>query len=128
MGRSRDANDAVALAQDFRDGGGDGHQMMGGNALRHGGDRTGAAEAAAEGDEASDQGGQPPQQGQRAQDDGTAGGDDLEILKDAHSGMFPCFLGGRVSRFDSSTRSPSATRSRVWDGSMTSVTKPLAAE
>src|SRR4051812_31140633 len=39
-----------------------------------------------------------------------------------HSGMFPCFLGGSVSRLLASTRSALVTCTRVWDGGMTAST------
>jgi hypothetical protein len=40
----------------------------------------------------------------------------------AHSGMFPCFLGGSVSRLLASTRSALVTCTRVCDGGMTAST------
>ena len=40
----------------------------------------------------------------------------------AHSGMFPCFLGGSVSRLLPSTRSALVTCTRVCDGGMTAST------
>jgi hypothetical protein len=39
-----------------------------------------------------------------------------------HSGMFPCFLGGRVCRLFASTRSALVTWIRVCDGGMTAST------
>jgi hypothetical protein len=45
----------------------------------------------------------------------------------AHSGMFPCFLGGSVSRLFASTRSALITWIRVCDGGMTASTKPRSA-
>jgi hypothetical protein len=39
-----------------------------------------------------------------------------------HSGMFPCFLGGRVSRLVRSARKAFATYDRVYDGGMTEST------
>jgi len=45
-----------------------------------------------------------------------------------HSGIFPCFLGGRVSRLVNSPRRARPTAARVRDGSITSVIRFLAAE
>ena len=45
----------------------------------------------------------------------------------AHSGMFPCFLGGNVCRLPASRRSALAISRRVCDGSMTASTKPRSA-
>ena len=39
-----------------------------------------------------------------------------------HSGMFPCFFGGRVSRLFASTRSALVTCTRVCEGGMTAST------
>jgi hypothetical protein len=39
-----------------------------------------------------------------------------------HSGMFPCFFGGRVLRFSRSARSAFTTCARVSDGLMTAST------
>ena len=41
------------------------------------------------------------------------------ILGRAHSGMFPCFFGGSVSRLFRSARSARVTFMRVFDGLMT---------
>jgi hypothetical protein len=39
--------------------------------------------------------------------------------KKSHSGMFPCFLGGRLSRLVRRARSARVTFIRVFDGLMT---------
>jgi hypothetical protein len=44
-----------------------------------------------------------------------------------HSGMFPCFLGGSVSRLFASTRSALVTCTRVCDGGITMSTYPRSA-
>ena len=45
----------------------------------------------------------------------------------AHSGMFPCFFGGRLSRLPRRMRSALAISARVCEGSMTASTKPRSA-
>jgi hypothetical protein len=56
-----------------------------------------------------------------------AADDAQERLIGGHSGMFPCFFGGSVSRLFASTRSALVTCTRVWDGGMTMSTKPRSA-
>ena len=72
---------------------------------------------------------------QRGDDDGQRGellgggftADDSEEGVVAHSGMFPCFLGGSVSRLLASTRSALVTCTRVCEGGMTASTYPRSA-
>ena len=45
----------------------------------------------------------------------------VDGVEGIHSGMFPCFFGGRASRLLRSLRSASATVHRVAAGSITSV-------
>src|SRR5438270_114257 len=44
------------------------------------------------------------------------------LVRTAHSGMFPCFLGGRVSRFVRSNRRARMSSRRVVAGRMTAST------
>src|SRR4051812_24169084 len=73
----------------------------------------------------------PPPLRQRGDDDrergellggGLAADDAEQGTRLGHSGMFPCFLGGSVSRLLASTRSALVTCTRVWDGGMTAST------
>src|SRR4051794_9367155 len=50
-----------------------------------------------------------------------------DLVATAHSGMFPCFFGGRVSRLVPSSRSALTTSSRVSCGGMTPSTYPRSA-
>ena len=51
----------------------------------------------------------------------------LGVHRVAHSGMFPCFLGGRFSRLVRRCRSALMTSRRVSDGAMTASTYPRSA-
>ena len=55
------------------------------------------------------------------------GDEDLAERAHAHRGMFPCFLGGFLSRLPRAISSPATIFFRVWRGSITSSTKPRSA-
>lgn len=56
-----------------------------------------------------------------------ARGDDAEVDVLAHSGMFPCFLGGSAARLVRSARNAFVTTTRVAAGSMTPSSSPRSA-
>src|SRR5699024_781832 len=58
---------------------------------------------------------------------GRAPGTRLRGLLGAHSGMFPCLRGGRVSRLVARVRSALITSTRVSDGAITASTYPRSA-